>query len=254
MTKVSHREPCEYALLQSMGYPTFLPLAGISSIDLIQQLFLFNRASSQYSKMFPNSFNNNTNCQNTTNSYNTVSNYSTVGDDLSLLLSWVSPLDPGLRHWDIQGRRVGNVGEWLMGTEEFKRWCRPGGGGDNDGAVLFCYGNPGVEKTFIRWQRLCSGESSGLVLTGRNTSLLVVDKLCEQTRGENTPVTCFCFDFAARKEQTATSMLGSILKQVINGTERILEDIWRALVVMGTIMLDHKMGGMLDHNLIEENL
>ena len=25
-------------------------------------------------------------------------------------------------------------------------------------------------------------------------------------------------------------------------------------LVMGTIMLDHKMGGMLDHDLIEENL
>ena len=25
-------------------------------------------------------------------------------------------------------------------------------------------------------------------------------------------------------------------------------------VVIGTIMLDHKMGGMLDHDLIEENL
>ena len=25
-------------------------------------------------------------------------------------------------------------------------------------------------------------------------------------------------------------------------------------VVMGTIMLDHKMGGMLDHDQIEENL
>ena len=28
----------------------------------------------------------------------------------------------------------------------------------------------------------------------------------------------------------------------------------RSLLVMGTIMLDHKMGGMLDHDLIEENL
>ena len=42
-------------------------------------------------------------------------------------------------------------------------------------------------------------------------------------------VTCFYFDFAARNEQTATSMLGSVLKQVINGTERVPEDIWQAL-------------------------
>jgi len=42
-------------------------------------------------------------------------------------------------------------------------------------------------------------------------------------------VTCFYFDFAAGQEQTATSLLGSILKQVISGTERVPEDIWRAL-------------------------
>ena len=37
-----------------------------------------------------------------------------------------------------------------METEEFKRWRRIGGGGENDKAVLFCYGDPGVGKTFIR--------------------------------------------------------------------------------------------------------
>ena len=100
--------------------------------------------------MFQNAFNNNTNCQNTTNSYNTnVSNY-TITDDRSQLLAWLSPLDPGLRHCDIQDRRVGNVGEWLMGTEEFRRWGGLGGEGEDIPAVLFCYGDPGVGKTFIR--------------------------------------------------------------------------------------------------------
>ena len=28
----------------------------------------------------------------------------------------------------------------------------------------------------------------------------------------------------------------------------------KAGIVMGTIMIEHKMGGMLDHDLIEENL
>ena len=66
------------------------------------------------------------------------------------------------------------------------------------------------------------------MLTSDNDSSLVVDRLCDQTRGQNTPVTCFYFDFAARKEQTATSMLGSLLKQIVSGTG-VLEDIWRAL-------------------------
>ena len=87
---------------------------------------------------------------NNTNSFNTVSNNYIVTDDRSELLTWFSSLEPGLRHWDIQGRRVDNVGEWLIQTGEFRRWCgldRQVGGGKE---VLFCYGDPGVGKTFIR--------------------------------------------------------------------------------------------------------
>ena len=67
------------------------------------------------------------------------------------------------------------------------------------------------------------------MLTSRDDSSLVVDRLCDQTRGRNTALTCFYFDFAARKEQTATSMLGSILKQVLSGMERVPEEISRSL-------------------------
>ena len=44
------------------------------------------------------------------------------------------------------------------------------------------------------------------MLIGRDSSSLVVDRLCDQTRGKNTAITCFYFDFAARKEQSVTSM------------------------------------------------
>jgi len=66
------------------------------------------------------------------------------------------------------------------------------------------------------------------VLTGHNVSSLVVDKLCDQARGQNTAVACFYFDFAARKEQPPTSMLGSLLKQVVGGMERIPDEISQA--------------------------
>jgi len=99
-------------------------------------------------------FNNNTNFQNTTNSYNTTATCNvwncTVADELSPLLNWLSPLDPGLRHCDIQERRVNDVGEWLMETEKFRKWCELDGECEDNEAVLFCYGHPGVGKTFIR--------------------------------------------------------------------------------------------------------
>ena len=37
-----------------------------------------------------------------------------------------------------------------MGTEEFRRWCGLDAEGKSDSAVLFCYGDPGAGKTFIR--------------------------------------------------------------------------------------------------------
>ena len=94
--------------------------------------------------------NDSNNCLNTTNSFNNVWNNYTVADDRPQLLAWLSPLEPRLRHRDIQERRVKDVGEWLMQTEGFRSWYDGSGEGEDDNKVLFCYGDPGVGKTYIR--------------------------------------------------------------------------------------------------------
>jgi len=63
------------------------------------------------------------------------------------------------------------------------------------------------------------------VLTSSNASSLVVDRLCDRAREENISVACFYVDFAAREEQSPTNMLGSLLKQIVGGLERIPEEI-----------------------------
>ena len=68
-------------------------------------------------------------------------------------------------------------------------------------------------------------EESESMLTRHNDSSLVVDTLCDQSCGQNTAVSCFYLDFAARKEQSATNVLGSLLKQIVSGMERIPEEI-----------------------------
>ena len=65
------------------------------------------------------------------------------------------------------------------------------------------------------------------MLTGRNISSLVVDRLCDQSSGNNTAVTCFYLDFAARKEQSVANILGSLLRQVVGGMEKVPEEITR---------------------------
>jgi len=66
------------------------------------------------------------------------------------------------------------------------------------------------------------------VLTGLDVSSLVVDRLSDQSRGQNTAVTCFYLDFAARKEQSVAGILGSLVRQVVGGMEKVPEEITRA--------------------------
>ena len=83
------------------------------------------------------------------NSFNTTNINPTVADDRPNILAWLSPLDPKIRHQDIRDGRVENVGEWVLQTEEFRTWYAGSEGDESDNAVLFCYGNPGVGKTYI---------------------------------------------------------------------------------------------------------
>ena len=52
--------------------------------------------------------------------------------------------------------------------------------------------------------------------------------MCDQVRGCKTAVACFYFDSAVGKEEIATGMLSSLLKQMVSGIERIPEEISQA--------------------------
>jgi len=73
-----------------------------------------------------------------------------VADEVSEILAWISPLEPRIRHQDIRTRRVNEVGDWLLQTQEYRDWVDGIHGGESDGSALFCYGGPGVGKTYIR--------------------------------------------------------------------------------------------------------
>ena len=66
------------------------------------------------------------------------------------------------------------------------------------------------------------------MLTSRDVSSLVVDRLCDQARGKNVAVACFYFDFATEKEQSSTNMLGALLKQIVGGLEEVPGEISQA--------------------------
>jgi len=63
-------------------------------------------------------------------------------------LNWLSPLQPRARHNDIRARRQDGLGEWFLKADEFVKWRD--GKGESGKTTLFCSGNPGVGKTFLR--------------------------------------------------------------------------------------------------------
>jgi len=71
-----------------------------------------------------------------------------VADENKVIMQWLSPLDPKGRHRDVRMDRLDGVGSWLLETNEFREWRSNEGGADK--AVLFCYGDPGAGKTYLR--------------------------------------------------------------------------------------------------------
>ena len=90
------------------------------------------------------------------NSFNNVSNniiFTAAGNDEPKILAWLSPIEPQVRHQDICEQRVDGVGKWLLETREFKSWYNGSENGGPDHAALFCYGDPGVGKSYIWYER-----------------------------------------------------------------------------------------------------
>jgi len=105
-----------------------------------------NSSSSNYT----NSLNagrsfNNTNCFNNSTT-NNVSNHFTVTEDRSEILAWLSPLEPRLRHQNLEAGRVDKVGDSLLQTEQFRSWLDRNSQGDNQNATIFCHGQSGGWK------------------------------------------------------------------------------------------------------------
>ena len=160
------------------------------------------------------------------NSFNVSNIIVNSPDDESKILAWLSPLEPHVRHHDICNQRVDSIGGWLLETKEFRSWYN---GSEKDGsghAALFCYGDPGVGKSYIWYERPpVRDEQRALLLTPRGGSSVVVDYLCNQAIEKDLAVACFYYDFASREAQFPTNMLGSLVKQLLSGLGAIPVEI-----------------------------
>ena len=72
--------------------------------------------------------------------------------------------------------------------------------------------------------------SKWVLLTYRNISSLVIDWLCDQVRSRDIAVAGLYCDYLAQEQQSATNMLGAILKQLLerDGIPESLREVYRS--------------------------
>ena len=119
------------------------------------------------------------------------------------VLSWLSPLKFAARQGQLLGDAVA-AGQWLFDSPEFVGWI------SGKRRILMCHGAPGVGKTML--------------------SSLAIEHLQHTQEGLKVAVIFVFFTHKERREQTASSLLGSLLKQLLQHTNEIpkkVEELYR---------------------------
>ena len=118
------------------------------------------------------------------------------------------------------------------------------------GSMELVVGNPIIPLCFATEIRGLVKPTSGkklyfletkVFLRSCDDSSLVIDRLCDWARGRNAAVACFYFDFAAQREQSPTTILSSLLKQVVGGLEEIPAEIVQAFRDQGKVIGGRKL-------------
>lgn len=105
------------------------------------------------------------------------------------MMQWLSPTGFPAQQHDIMTRRQKGTGQWFLDSPKFKRWLQ---GSD---MTLFCPGIPGAGKTI--------------------TAAIVVDYLCGMAGCENIGVAYLFCSYKAQADQSPSSLLAALLKQLV---------------------------------------
>ncbi|PGH23603.1 hypothetical protein AJ80_02384 [Polytolypa hystricis UAMH7299] len=115
------------------------------------------------------------------------------------IIQWLSPLN----FWDTQNgvlsRRHKNTGQWLLGTNEFSEWI------SGKSSTLLLAGIPGAGKT---------------VLTS-----IIIDLLHSRYASPETGIAFLYCYYKSRSEQTAATLLASLLKLLALRNPAVCEDL-----------------------------
>ena len=116
------------------------------------------------------------------------------------VLQWLSTLNFRPKLLDTLRRRTPSTGKWLLAEENFKSWVDGSGS-----SCLFCSGIPGAGKTVL----------TSLVITHLESHIAAIKPI----------VAYIFFDYKDQERQTATAILCSLLRQLIEFIGEIPQSI-----------------------------
>jgi len=105
------------------------------------------------------------------------------------ILDWLTPIDYSTQQNDFIGRRQEGTGQWLLNSNEFRRWL------NQSKQTLFCPGIPGAGKTMI-------------------TSIVVDHLWTEFQNDANIGIAYLYCNYRQQQEQKAEDLMSSLLKQL----------------------------------------
>ncbi|KAK0513833.1 hypothetical protein JMJ35_003555 [Cladonia borealis] len=116
------------------------------------------------------------------------------------VLQWLSTLNFRPKQLDTLRRRTPSTGKWLLAEENFRSWVDGSGS-----SCLFCSGIPGAGKTVL----------TSLVITHLESHIAAIKPI----------IAYIFFDYKDQERQTATAILCSLLRQVIESIGEIPQSI-----------------------------
>ncbi|KAF1939264.1 hypothetical protein EJ02DRAFT_446309 [Clathrospora elynae] len=117
------------------------------------------------------------------------------------LLEWISQTDYPAQQSDIIKRRQEGTGQWFLDATQVARWLSEAKG------TLFCPGIPGAGKTMV--------------------AAIAIDHLLKSAQNSSHGVAYVYCNYKAQAEQSASSMLAAILKQLVQGRPSTVEPVER---------------------------
>ncbi|KAI9768838.1 MAG: hypothetical protein M1840_004652 [Geoglossum simile] len=116
-----------------------------------------------------------------------------------IIVEWLSPLNFKATQSEVFSQRQDGTGQWLLESEKFKDWV------DGTKEGLWCPGIPGAGKTIL--------------------ASIVTNYLRTTFKRHDIAIACIYYNYKDQNEQTDLNLIGSLLKQLVQGQSDISSNI-----------------------------